>query len=122
MNTFAEDASRFERPVVCQWWNNKHRTMFPHDLKSDDATCGDACAISVWRVDAMTKARLKERGVQCEVGDWMANGHYGANNFDTQLWKWVKNFPRENADPICDNCLGERISAGDLVHIEGSFP
>lgn len=121
MNTIAEDDVRFDRPVVCQWCNNKHRTMFPEDLKTDDFTCGDGCATSVWRVDAMTKARLAERGVAAEVGEWMANAHYGSHR-DTDLWRWTKNFPTEHADPICDNCLGERIKAGDLARIGDGFP
>jgi hypothetical protein len=32
------------------------------------------------------------------------------------------NPPRAEADPICDNCISERIAAGDLVQIEGQFP
>lgn len=120
---FAEDNSRFWRPVVCQWCNNKHRTMFPDDVENEGGgTNGDGCAASVWQVTEETKARLAAKGVTVEVGDWMANGHYGDNWLDCTLWKWVQNHPQAPADPVCNNCLGERISAEDLVRIEGNFP
>ena len=116
MNTFAEDAARFERPVVCQWCNNKHR-----GVGLDDDTLGDSCATNVWQVTEETRLRLAEKGVISKVGEWMANAHYGSND-DTSLWRWVKNFPKAPADPVCDNCIGERLVAGDLTRIEGHFP
>lgn len=115
MNTFAEDAARFERPVVCQWCNNKHRTVI------DDDTLGDACATSVWQVTLETKDRLAAKGVVSFVGEWMANAHYGSND-DCTLWRWVRNPPKAAADPVCDNCIGERVKVGDLTRIEGNFP
>lgn len=120
MNYAAEDQVRFERPIVCQWCNNKYRTMFPKAMPP--GTCGDGCAANVFQVTEQTKERLAAKGVQVEIGDWLANGHYGDNWLDCTLWKWVRNFPKADADPICNNCLGERISAEDLVRIEGNFP
>ena len=120
MNYIAEDQARFERPIVCQWCNNKYRSMFPKDMQP--GTCGDGCAANVWQVTEEIQARLATKGVDAKVGDWMANGHYGDNWLDCTLWKWVKNFPTAAADPVCNNCLGERISAEDLVRIEGNFP
>lgn len=121
MNTFAEDAARFERPVVCAWCNNKHRSMFPEGV-SDKDTSGDGCATDVWQVTEDTRLRLAAKGVVVEVGDWMANGHYGDNWLDCTLWKWVRNFPKAAADPICNNCLGERISAEDLIRMGDNHP
>lgn len=95
--------------------------MFPQDVPNG-GTCGDGCATDVWQVTEATKERLAAKGVIVEVGDWMANGHYGDNWLDCTLWKWVKNFPKAAADPICNNCLGERICAEDLTRIEGNFP
>jgi len=119
MNTFAEDAVRFERPVVCQWCNNKYRSVMPGE--GDDHTLGDACATSIWQVTEETRVRLAEKGVISKVGEWMANAHYGSND-DTTLWRWLKNPPKAAADPVCDNCIGERMVAGDLSRIEGHFP
>ena len=121
MSTFAEDSARFYRPVICQWCNNKHRSMYPEDVPNG-GTCGDGCATNVWQVTEQSKARLSAKEIVVEIGDWMANGHYGDNWLDCTLWKWVKNFPKAAADPICNNCLGERISADDLIRIEGNFP
>lgn len=123
----AEEQTRFPRPVVCVWCNNKHRSMFSklddREYESGDRnTNGDGCAASVWQVTEKSQERLAAKGVKVEIGDWMANGHYGDNWLDCTLWKWVQNFPTAAADPICNNCLGERISADDLVRIEGNFP
>lgn len=118
----AEDVSRFPRPVVCMWCNNKHRSSFASaELPDDDHTLGDACATNVWQVTEETQARLAQKDVPANVGDWMANAHYGSND-DCTLWKWVQNFPTAPADPVCDNCIGERVCADDLVRIEGNFP
>lgn len=112
----AEDNSRFERPVVCQWCNNKHRSVM-----DGDETLGDSCATNVWQVTEETRLRLAEKGVISTVGEWMANAHYGSND-DCTLWRWVQNPPKAAADPVCDNCIGERVVAGDLTRIEGNFP
>lgn len=119
MNTFAEDAVRFERTVVCAWCNNKYRTVMKGS--SDEHTLGDSCAADVWQVTAPTQERLAAKSVFVKVGDWMANAHYGSND-DATLWKWVRNPPKAAADPVCDNCIGERLVAGDLIRIEGHFP
>jgi hypothetical protein len=56
------------------------------------------------------------------LGDWLVKGHYGSSEFDCQLFRFVKRLPTEAADPICDNCVGERVMAGDLEQVEGNFP
>jgi hypothetical protein len=35
---------------------------------------------------------------------------------------YLKSAPTDPADPICDNCVGERLYAGDLERIEGQCP
>lgn len=105
--------------MVCQWCNNKYRTVMSGS--TDEHTLGDACATNVWQVTEETKTRLAAKNVIVKVGDWMANAHYGSND-DATLWKWIKNFPKDAADPVCDNCIGERTSAEDLIRIPGHFP
>lgn len=94
--------SRFPRPVVCAWCGNKYRCVMP-----PDNTQGDACSASVW-LD--------------RDGTWYLNGHYGSSDYDCMLFRFRVNPPEAPADPVCDNCIGERLVAGDLEHIEGHFP
>ena len=90
-------------------------------MENDDHTCGDACATDVWQVTEETRLRLAAKGVICNVGDWMANAHYGSND-DCTLWWWIQNPPKAAADPVCDNCIGERVVAGDLVRVGDNHP
>jgi hypothetical protein len=120
MNTFAEDASRFERPVVCQWCNNKHRRVVPEDV--GDNTQGDACAGHVFQVTEEMVPRFAKSGARVKVGEWLVKGNYGSSDYDTRVFRFVKNPPKAEADPICDNCIGERIMAEDLQTVQGHFP
>lgn len=136
----AEDSSRFARPVVCAWCGNKHRSVMPFGKDSENQ--GDDCATNVFQVTAelhaiwwkdlkyltlfdgkkMTAVEKFPALATVQIGDWLAKGNYGSTQFDCEIWKWVKNFPEKPAEPICDNCLGERICAEDLIRIDGNFP
>lgn len=119
--SIAESADRFDRPVVCAWCNNKHRSVMTAIGHDDDHTLGDGCATDVWQVTDVIKARLADKGVRVNVGDWMANAHYGSGD-DCTLWRWVANAPSSAADPVCDNCIGERERAGDLKRVGDRHP
>jgi hypothetical protein len=100
----AETIVRFERPVVCVWCNNRYRSIMPGD--NDNYTQGDGCAaVCIYN-----------------NGQWLIEGFYGSTSYDTDVFRFVKNLPTERADPICDNCIGERIKAGDLVRAGSGAP
>lgn len=98
MPSTPSNADRFARPVVCAWCRNRHRSI------TGDAnnTQGDGCAASVF-----------ERG-----GRWLVRGHYGSTSHDMCTYMFVANAPTERADPVCDNCIGERLTVGDLISLD----
>ena len=118
---------RFPRPVACAWCGNRHRAITPF---SEDLTQGDGCAASVFQVTEEILARTETAERQdpaasagtLAIGDWLVNGHYGSTAHDCALFRFIRNLPTSAADPVCDNCVGERISAGDLERIEGNYP
>lgn len=95
---------RFPRPVVCEWCSNSHRSVIPEGIGRGKQ--GDGCAASVYQED----------------NEWFVAGHYGSTSFDLRRFKFIWDLPTVPADPICDNCIGERYSAGDLVEIGGVEP
>jgi len=113
-------ADRFPRPVVCAWCGNRHRAIVPIDPGATP-TQGDACAASVYQV---TEEMLRRSPDLPELapGEWFAQGHYGSSAYDCRLFHFVRNPPTAPADPVCDNCVGERLVAGDLQPIEGHYP
>jgi len=117
----------FPRPVVCAWCGNRHRSIVPDDVNKR-GTQGDACAAVVFQVTEEVLARAKNPGYvhhdvpELVLGEWLVQGHYGSSNYDCALFRFVQNPPAAAADPICDNCIGERIVAGDLQPIEGHYP
>ncbi len=96
---------RFPRPVVCVWCGNRHRSVVPGRGDQPSTTQGDACAASVW----------------VEAGVWYVQAHYGSSDYDTRRYRFVANPPAEPADPVCDNCIGERLCAGDLERVDGTY-
>jgi hypothetical protein len=92
-------SDRFPRPVVCAWCWNAHRSIVPADICG--GVQGDGCASVVIHKN----------------GSWYVCGAYGSTSYDMTRFKFVRNPPTEEADPVCDNCIGERHSAGDLVRI-----
>lgn len=123
---------RFVRPVVCAWCGNRHRSI----ASPDNHTQGDACASSVFQVTEEFRARAQTaqaskrsssalealaRAATIPIDTWLVQGHYGSN-YDCALFRFVQNMPTAPAEPICDNCIGERIVAGDLERIEGQYP
>ena len=101
--------------MVCQWCGNRYRNIMRSDAEVQ--TQGDACAASVFQATEATA----QRGGLVQAGEWLVMGHYGSSDYDTCLFRFAKNHPRAEADPVCDNCIGERISAGDLTSIEGHY-
>lgn len=55
-------------------------------------------------------------------GEWFIQGAYGSTHFDTSRYRFVKNFPTERVDPVCDGCFQKFIDDGDVVEVEGHFP
>jgi hypothetical protein len=112
---------RFPRHIVCTWCGNRYHGSF-------GTMQGDGCASAVFQVTEATLTRAKDPMVtphgqpELHLGEWLVQGHYGSTGYDCQLYRFVQNPPAAAADPICDNCIGERIAAGDLVQIEGQFP
>jgi hypothetical protein len=130
-------ATRFPRPVICAWCGNRHRSVVPSN--EDRQVQGDGCAASVYQVTedviARARARAAARSLRSapdlnalakiasfQIGDWIVQGHYGSTSYDCEIYRFVQNPPTEPADSICDNCIGERIVAGDLKRIEGNYP
>lgn len=117
---------RFARPVVCAWCSNRHRSVVPYET----TTQGDGCAASIFQVTAANVAATQQmlwRGESTSKaligsGDWLVKGHYGSSDYDCVLFRFVQNSPTTCAAPVCDNCIGERVFAGDLKQIEGNFP
>lgn len=101
----ASRPERFPRPVVCAWCENRFRTVFPFD-SGEKQTQGDDCAASVYQKD----------------GEWYVAGHYGSSHFDMDRLRFIANRPTAPLDPVCDQCLIERIAAGDLIHDPGLEP
>jgi hypothetical protein len=95
----AAQPERFPRPVVCEWCKNRFRSIIPYDT-GEKPTQGDDCAASVYQKD----------------GEWYVAGHYGSGHFDMDRLRFIANHPTAPLDPVCDQCLNERIAVGDLVH------
>jgi len=95
----AKKPERFPRPVVCEWCKNRFRAIF-FDETSEKQTQGDDCASTVYQKD----------------GEWYVAGCYGSGSFDMHRLRFIANCPTEPLDPVCDQCIAERVAAGDLVN------
>jgi hypothetical protein len=88
--------ARFARFVTCVWCGNHYRSVFPGD--NDQGLQGSHCASDV---------------VQ-EGGEWFVRGGYGSDEHDMHRYRFETNPPVAPADPVCDECISERLRAGDL--------
>lgn len=86
----------FQRTVTCAWCGNRYRSACPSDL--DRGLQGSHCASDV---------------VQ-EGENWFVRGSYGSDEHDMHRYLFVANKPSAPADPVCDECVSERLQAGDL--------
>lgn len=86
----------FARRVVCAWCGNRYRSVVPADL--DRGRQGSHCASDVVSQD----------------GAWIVRGGYGSDEHDMHRHAFVAHPPNAPADPVCDECISERQSAGDL--------
>jgi len=84
------------RTVTCAWCGNRYRSAVPGDL--DRGRQGSHCASDVVRV-----------GEQ-----WIVRGGYGSDEHDLRRYVFVAHPPSAPTDPVCDECVSERILAGDL--------
>jgi len=115
---------QFPRPVVCAWCGNRHRAVVPFETR----TQGADCTASVFQATEETAKKFEsapnrhEQPPSITVGEWLVKGHYGSSGYDCALYRFVKNAPTAPASPVCDNCIGERIFANELVRIEGHYP
>jgi hypothetical protein len=46
--------------------------------------------------------------------DWFVRGGYGSDEHDMHRYLFVANKPSAPVDPVCDECISERLQAGDL--------
>lgn len=101
-SAMAKADPRFPRPVVCEWCANAYRSIVPEEICK--RVQGDGCAAHVWTED----------------GEWFLAASYGSS-YDMSRFKFVWNLPTMPADPVCDNCIGERYYSGDLVRMGGEY-
>jgi hypothetical protein len=99
----AAQPERHPRPVTCAWCGNRFRSVIPYEQEGKQ-TQGDDCAASVYQKD----------------GEWYVAGHYGSGHFDMDRLRFIANHPTAPLDPVCDQCLVERIAVGDLIHDGGT--
>jgi hypothetical protein len=92
---------KFPRPVVCAWCENRYRSIVPEDICK--GTQGDMCASSVYQ----------------EGERWYVGSGYGSS-YDMSRYQFISNPPTRPADPVCDNCIGER--GLDLVEVMETYP
>jgi hypothetical protein len=104
----AESMDRFPRIVVCEWCGNKYRSVAPDpkDISKQSKVQGDDCCAHVYYKD----------------GDWFLVGGYGSGGYDMDIYKFVKNLPTRKAQVVCDGCIGERRSAGDIIKVGTDEP
>lgn len=89
----------FPRTVTCVWCGNRYVSAIPVDL--DEGTCGCNCACDV---------RFRN-------GHWDVFCGYGSEH-DMDILRFVANPPSAPADPICDECIRERILCGDIIRLD----
>ena len=87
---------RFRRTVTCVWCGNRYRSSVPNDL--DRGLQGSHCASDVVQKD----------------GEWFMRGGYGSDKHDMRRYLFVVNPPSAPADPVCDECISERLQSGNL--------
>lgn len=115
-DTLGRDALADADPVIldrvmCQWCGRGH------DGSALGPTQSLGCSASVF-IGSERYAEGTDDAVK--VGEWYVQGHY-PSDFDTDLYRFVKNAPIAAADPVCDVCIRERIAAGDIEQIEGHW-
>lgn len=87
---------RFTRTVTCAWCRNRYRSACPSEL--DRGLQGSHCASSV-----------------VQRGDvWFIHCGYGSDEHDMHTYRFVANPPSEPADPVCDECISQRLRIGDI--------
>lgn len=102
-NIAAAETSRIPpRTVTCAWCKNRYRSAVPSEL--DRGVQGCHCASDV---------------LQDEQGRWIVRSGYGSDN-DLDTFAFVANPPSQPADPICDECISDRIAASDLAPLSPS--
>ena len=90
---------RFPRPVICAWCGNRYRSAIPSEI--DRGLQGSHCASDVIQRD----------------GSWLIRCGYGSDEHDMHTYRFVANPPSEPADPVCDECISQRVHAGDIEDI-----
>lgn len=90
---------RLHRTVTCAWCGNRYRSAVPSDL--DRGLQGSHCASDVVQED----------------GKWLVRGGYGSDEHDMHRYVFVANPPSAPADPVCDECISQRLHAGDLEDV-----
>lgn len=89
-----------QRRVICAWCGNRYRSVWG-DEADDPLRQGSHCASDVVFQD----------------GAWLVRGAYGSDEHDLHCYRFVANAPTAPADPVCDECISERLLAGDLEEI-----
>ncbi len=108
-----DDEAPVESGVVkCSWCSRAFYKGVESELQAR------SCAASVWSVqDRHMSLRYRD---SLKPGDVVIQGHYGSHH-DARIFRFVRNWPKADVDPVCDRCVDERILVGDVEWIEGHF-
>lgn len=105
--TAEEEAALYALLVVqCAWCGKRVLDIMPNEDGTPSAQ-GDNCTTSVG---------------QDPDGSWYAHGHYGSTKHDMHVYKFVKNAPTVEVDPVCDDCIDRKILDGDLTLVNDHTP
>lgn len=99
-----DEAPSMKVKVTCAWCKQQYKPAYAHAEEGMTQGCDCACEVT------------EKEGV------WFVQGHYGSGGYDCERWRFVKNAPTENADPVCDACIKLREAAGDLELVPGQYP
>lgn len=91
--------------LPCAWCGEAYPALDPERMF--ETLQADGCDSTVW--------------FDVKKGCWMIQGHYGSNQYDTTRFKFKRNPPNTDANPVCDRCVTDRLEQGDLEEVPGSF-
>lgn len=91
--------------LACEWCAESYPALDPE--RAEETKQALACDSTVW--------------FDVKQACWMIQGHYGSNMYDTTRFKFKRNAPTKDANPVCDRCVTDRLEQGDLEAVEGHY-
>src|SRR3990167_11165535 len=88
------------RKVICVWCKSKFKEILPIAHDESEPTQGEGCAAYAWLRD----------------GIWSLQAAYGSK-YKGELYTFIQNLPTKEADPVCDDCIAERLEDFRFSHI-----